>query len=479
MIAIDGALVVADGQVRTGTVLVANRKIAALAWTDPDRAALRTQAADIVDGNGHYLMPGLIDGHAHAYGSLLRGTENSLPLELWALHTTLHGRATDGPALHSAIMLGAAERIRAGITGAVDHAPNFALAQTSLAAHEASGLRAAFAPFLHDLSDYDLMDLPIAPDLYALVGGPPPVDADRYTSDFAALVQQARAGSGRVEIQLGPNAPQRCSPASWALWRALRDRHDVAVHTHLLETRAQRSLNRLYPGGLVAAMARNGMLEGRLTCAHGVWLAQAEMEILARHNVTVSHNPASNLMLGSGVLNFCACQSCGLRLAIGNDSTNTGGRTDIFANMRLAMMLPRRAEPDFAQWPKADAVFAAATEGGAAALGLAGKLGRIAPGQLADLVLVQANHAATLAAPPSLDVLVQHAGPEHVRSVMVDGAWVMRDGVIIAFDEAEMLHGAAIQAKLLRDRVADQLPVLMAAFPAMSAQFARDSNSNP
>lgn len=478
MTAIDGAMVVADGFVQVGTLLIRDRKIAALGWNDADRAALRAQAAEIVDGTGHWLMPGLIDAHAHAYGSLLRGTENSLPLELWALHTTLHGRAFDGPALRSAIMLGAAERIRAGITGAVDHSPNFALAHDSLAAHEASGLRAAFAPFLHDLSDYDLMNLPLPSALHALVGGPPPVDADRYAQDFAALVQQARTGSGRVAIQLGPNAPQRCSPGSWALWRNLRDRHNVAVHTHLLETRAQRSLNRLYPGGLVAAMAQNGMLEGRLTCAHGVWLAPGEMETLARHNVTVSHNPASNLMLGSGVLDFCACQDCGLRLAIGNDSTNTGGRADIFANMRLAMMLPRRAEPSFAEWPKADNVFAAATVGGAAALGLAGKLGKVAPGQLADLVLVQATHAATLAEPPSLDALVQHAGPEHVRSVMVDGAWVMRDGVILAFDEAQVIHDASIQAKLLRNRVADKLSVLMAALPALSAQFLRDSASN-
>ena len=479
MIVIDGAWVVADGQTRIGTVLVRDAKIAAVAWNDPDRAALRAQATETVDGAGQWLMPGLIDGHAHAYGSLLRGTENSLPLELWALHTTLHGRAIDGPALRSAILLGAAERIRAGITGAVDHSPNVALAQVSLAAHQASGLRIAFAPFLHDLSDYDLLNLPLPRALDALVGGPPPVDPDRYSNDFAALVQQARAGSGRVSIQLGPNAPQRCSPASWALWRDLRDRHDVAVHTHLLETRAQRSLNRLYPGGLVAAMAQGGMLEGRLTCAHGVWLAPAEMEALARHNVTVSHNPASNLMLGSGVLDFCRCGACGLRVAIGNDSTNTGGRTDIFANMRLAMMLPRRAEPDHAQWPNARSVFAAATEGGAAALGLADKLGKIAPGQLADLVLVRAHHPATLADLPSLDVLVQHAGPEHVRSVMVDGAWVMRDGVILVFDEAQVLDEAANQAGLLRDRVADKLPVLLAALPALSAQFLRCSASIP
>jgi cytosine/adenosine deaminase-related metal-dependent hydrolase len=110
--------------------------------------------------------------------------------------------------------------------------------------------------------------------------------------------------------------------------------------------------------------------------------------------------------------------------------------------------------------------------GGAAALGLRGELGRIAARQLADLVLVRSG-SATLSASAGLDVLVQHAGPEHVASVMVDGRWVMRDGRILAFDEAAMLRDAQAQAEALRARVADRLPVLTAAMPAMSARFLR------
>ena len=466
-IAIDGARIVAD-TCRIGTVLVQDGAIAGVAFAPEERSALCARAAEIVPAAGHWLMPGLIDGHAHGYGSLLRGTENSLPLELWALHTTLHGRAFDAASMRSAIMLGAAEKLRAGITGTLDHSPMLALAPDALAAHEASGMRVAYAHFLHDISDYDLLDMPLPSALRPLVGGPPALDADRYASDFAGLVRQALGGSGRVSVQLGPNAPQRCTPATWKLWRDLRDRHDVAVHTHLLETRAQASLNRRWPGGLVAEMAREGMLEGRLTCAHGVWLTEAEQAVLARHGATVSHNPASNLMLGSGVLNFGGCAACGLRLALGSDSANTGGRADVFGLMRLAMMLPRR---DGAGWTDARAVFAAATEGGAAALGMAGQVGRIAVGQRADLVLVQAHAAGTLARAAGVDVLVQHAGPEHVRSVMVDGRFVLRDGAILAFDEAAVLREAAMQIALLRERVAPGLEVLRAAMPEMERLF--------
>jgi 5-methylthioadenosine/S-adenosylhomocysteine deaminase len=363
-ILIDGAMVCAEGTSRIGSVLLRDRRIEAIAWSIEDRTALRGRAGEIVDASGRWLLPGLIDAHAHAYGSLLRGTENGLPLELWALYTTLYGRAIDAAGIRLAILLGAAERIRAGITGTVDHSPMMQFGTEALAAHDASGLRVAYAPFLHDISDYDLLDLPL-PEM--LRGSPPRLDEASYAAKFDALVTTARAGSGRVRVQLGPNAPQRCSPRAWALWRTLRDRHDVAVHTHLLETRMQASLNRNWPGGLVAEMAREGMLEGSLTCAHGVWLTNAEREVLARHDVTVSHNPASNLMLGSGVMDLRGCRECGLRVALGTDSANTGGRHDLFAVMRLAMMLPRVRNADFANWPTATQVLSAATQAGAAA----------------------------------------------------------------------------------------------------------------
>jgi 5-methylthioadenosine/S-adenosylhomocysteine deaminase len=357
------------------------------------------------------------------------------------------------------------------MTGTLDHSPMVHLAADAVAAHEASGLRVGYAPFLHDISDYDLLDMRLPPQLESLVGGPPPLNTDAYAAQFAEVVQTAREGSGRVTVQLGPNAPQRCSPAAWGLWRTLRDRHDVAVHTHLMETRAQAALNPRWPGGLVAEMQRQGLLEGRLTCAHGVWLDDADLSILARHDVTISHNPASNLMLGSGILRFAACAMCGLRLALGNDSANTGGRHDLFAMMRLALMLPRRDGGDFIAWPRHHEVFAAATEGGAAALGLRDRLGRIAVGWLADLVLLRQATAATLAAEPALDVLVQHAGPEHVDSVMIDGTWVMRTGKILAFDEAAVLSDAQAQACLVRERAAHGLPAIEAAVHALAARL--------
>jgi 5-methylthioadenosine/S-adenosylhomocysteine deaminase len=417
------------------------------------------------------LIPGLIDAHAHGYATLLRGTDNSLPLELWALYTTLYGRAYDSAAMRAAVLLGAAERIRAGITGWIDHSPMVHLAEAALAAHAESGLRACWAAFLHDISDYTLMDLALPPDIAPLVGGTPPFDADAYTQRFGELVQAAKPG--RVSVMLGPNAPQRCSPAAWRLWRSLRDRHGVGVHTHLMETRAQEMVGRRWPGGLVAEMERQGLLDDRLSVAHGIWLTSPEREVLARRGVVLTHNPASNLMLGSGILPLADSRAAGLPVALGTDSANTGGRHDLFEVMRLAMMLPRVSGLEHNAWPNARDVLNMATHQGAAVLGQRDALGRIAVGALADLVLVRRDAASTLAFANTEAALVQHGSPDAVDAVMVDGRWLMRDRRIVAFDEAAAIAAAEDAIAGLRQRTEDMVRMIAGALPDLATRLQR------
>lgn len=466
---IDGALVWGDDGFRTGGVLVEGERIAAVAWTGDERRDLRGRAATVIDAETHWLIPGLIDAHAHGYATLLRGTENALPLELWALYTTLYGRGYDERAIRAAVLLGAAERIRGGVTGVIDHAPMVHLAEAALAAHEQSGLRVGYAAFLHDISDYDLLGMSLPPDV---AGGLPPVDPDVYAARFAGLLQVARSGSGRVRLQLGPNAPQRCSPPAWDLWNTLRERHGVNVHTHLMETHAQATIGeRRGPGGLVAEMERHGLLANGLSVAHGIWLTEAERERLVRHNVTIVHNPASNLMLGSGVMPLRSYHDLGAVVALGTDSANTGGRHDMFEAMRLALMLPRIATHQHAAWPPAERILSMATRNGARVLGLPGEVGEIAAGRFADLALVRYGDASTIGMRRDAAAFVQHASPAAVDSVMVGGAWVMRQQRILTFDEAAVLAEAAGVIAELRERSEAGRVTLDLALPALSEQF--------
>ena len=466
---IANAEILADARAafRRGNVLVENGRIAAIAYGD-DAPYLQNHAAETLDANGLALVPGLVNAHHHAYANVLRGTENALPLELWALYTVAYGRTIDEKLLRLAILVGAAEMLRAGVTAAIDHSPPVRRAHISFAAHVESGMRVGFAPFFHDVHDHDLLGFQMPAALRAGVEGPGFAPADLVAYIFDQLV--GADGANRVAILLGPNAPQRCSPDLLNLWVRLRERYGLGSHTHLLETRAQAiACKRHWPGGIVAELDRRGLLDERLAVAHGVWLTPAERDLLAARGVTVVHNPASNLMLGSGILPTADLRQRGVRLALGSDSANTGGSADPFELMRLATMVGRVGS-DWDSWIDASAAFAMASEGGAAAMGLAGRTGKIAVGYAADLALVDMASAVSTAC-PSVETLVRHCSAASVRATMVGGAWAYRDGKILAFDEAAVRRDLADVAADFRERCAGELDIAREAHRVFEPQL--------
>ena len=439
----NGRLVRADaGDALTpGGVLVDGDVIAMVALTPDEQAAARARSGEVVDAAGAIVMPGLVNAHYHSYSTLLKGTQNGLPLEPWALYTVAYGKVLGDEAIRLAVLLGAAEMLRNGVTACVDHFPHTRWVESALAAHEASGMRVAFAPFMQDVLDHEFLEIALPPAIRATLDAAPRTDSAEAERMYRELVRRWHGRAGRITLALGPNAFQRCSPRLVATWRRLGDELRLPVHTHLVETWAQAARGRaVWPGGTVAEMARRGLLNERLSLAHGIWLESDEHELLARHGVTIVHNPASNLMLGSGRLALPTLIERAVPLALGTDSSNTGGRHSLFEVMRLALMLPRPETPDPRSWPGANRVLGMATTGGARALGLAGALGRIERGQRADLVLLDPRTAALAGAPTTVPHLVQHASAEAVTAVMVNGTWVLRDGRILAFDEGAVIE---------------------------------------
>ena len=455
----------AGDEPRPGGLLVAGDTIAAVASTDREQREARARAGEVFDAAGMILMPGLVNAHYHSYGTLLKGTQNSLPLESWALYTVAYGRALGAEAIRLAVLLGAAEMIRNGVTACLDHFPHTRWAEVALAAHEASGMRVAFAPFMHDVFDHEFLEVALPPEIRTAFDSAPrsaASDAERMYRDLASRWR----GHRRVTIQLGPNAFQRCSPGLIEVWRRLAEDPGLHAHTHLVETRAQAVRGRaVWPGGTVAEMARRGLLSERLSLAHGVWLTDDEGDLLARHGVTVVHNPASNLMLGSGRLSLPTMLERGVPLALGTDSSNSGGRHDLFEVMRLALMLPRPDTSDPRAWPRPRQVLEMATTGGSRALGQAGVIGRIEAGQRADLVLLDPRGAGLAGSPVTVPHLVQHGDATAVAAVMIAGSWVLRDGRILAFDEAAMLEQVAAISTEVRAAAGPELVLAETAAP--------------
>jgi len=138
-------------------------------------------------------------------------------------------------------------------------------------------------------------------------------------------------------------------------------------------------------------------------------------------------------------------------LAMGTDCSNTGGRHDLFEIMRHMLVSGRDPGSDFDAWIKPEEVLTAATSVGAGALGNRQPTGLLERGRAADVLVVDFESFGLATSPVTIGSLVSHADPRNVNSLMVDGRWLLRNGVITAFDEAKVTAAAYAYARELRE----------------------------
>ncbi|HEX4446076.1 MAG TPA: amidohydrolase family protein, partial [Polyangiaceae bacterium] len=359
--------------------------------------------------------------------------------------------------------LGAAEMVRKGCTAAYDMFGQFPLptregVEAVGRAYRDVGMRAVIAPMMADRSFYeaipgllDSLPEPLATSARAI----------RYAPDAAsiaacrAILQGWSFDREAIRPALGPTIPHHCSDGFLAACRDLAAEHDAGIQMHVAETRVQAAVGRMrYGTSLVGHLDALGMLLPRFCASHAVWLDDDDRARLADRGATVSHNPGSNLKLGSGSADLRRLLDAGVRVAIGTDGASSSDNLNAFEAMRAASYLSRIKDHPRTRWVSAPEAFLAATEGGAAALGFA-SIGRIARGYKADLVLLD---AAALHYVPANDIVAQIVFGEDgtgVDSVMVGGRLVLDRGRFSQIDVARLRIAAENAVIRLREATSE------------------------
>ena len=203
---------------------------------------------------------------------------------------------------------------------------------------------------------------------------------------------------------------------------------------HVGESKTQAvTASKRYGKTLVAHLDALGMLGPQFCAAHAVWLTEDDRTRLADSGASVSHNPGSNLKLGSGVADLRRMLDCGVNVAVGTDGSSSSDNLNVFEAMRLASYLSRVQDHPVERWVTAREALRATTEGGARALGFE-KIGRIEKGYLADLVFIDLS---ALHYVPANDIVAQLVFGEDgtgVESVMVGGRLVLDRGRVVNID---------------------------------------------
>jgi 5-methylthioadenosine/S-adenosylhomocysteine deaminase len=364
---------------------------------------------EAIDADGLLLSPPMVNGHTHAAMTLLRGFGDDMPLmewlrtKIWPAEAKLHPDD-----VYWGTRLACLEMIRSGTTRFFDmywHGVEAARGVVD------AGLRAAISTVMIDQ-----------------------LDASKGESMRGEVIESldriAESGS-RVSASLGPHAIYTVSSESLAWIAEIAAERAISLQIHLSETEEEvRGCLDAHGSRPAAYLDELGFLGPRTLLAHGVWLDQAELELIAARGATVVTNPAANMKLAvGGVFPYPQAVRAGVAVGLGTDGVSSNSNLDMFEEVKLLALGQKQASGDSSTLPAGEAL---AVARGLRSQALGGT--PLEPGQPADFLLLRGSDPELSAGDLDAD-LVYAAGGSVVDTTVVGGRVLMRDRVVPSADE--------------------------------------------
>ena len=387
---------------------------------------LEVQADQVIDGKKKALIPGFVNAHTHAAMTLFRGFGDDMPLKAWLEEKIWPNEAKlTSEDVYWGTKLACLELIKSGTTTFFDMYHKFS---ASAKAIEEMGLRALLAGACFDHFNPELRE--------------------RGKQAVEKLYAESATFSDRIQYAAGPHAIYTVSGELLQWIHAFAKEHQIPIHLHLAETEGEvQDSIRQFGLTPVRYLCQLGILSPHLILAHGLYVDEEEIQMLADYGVTVVHNPASNMKLASGYrFKYREMQEAGVRIALGTDGCSSSNNLDMVEAMKLASLLGKawRKDPEAIT---AKEIFHTATVSGAEAINL--KAGQITEGFLADLCLVDLSLPAFTPNHNFISNLVYAANGSCVDTVICNGKILMQDKKVSG--EEEIMERAAELAYKLVD----------------------------
>jgi 5-methylthioadenosine/S-adenosylhomocysteine deaminase len=392
------------------------------------------QAAHRVDRPNALIMPGLVNTHAHAAMSLLRGLADDLKLQDWLQKFIFPAEAKNVTPdfVLWGTRLACLEMMLSGTTTFVDM--YYFEDRVAQAAKEA-GLRGVLGETILKFKSPDSAT---------------PKDALEFTEKF---IKQYK-GDPLIVPAPAPHAIFTNDDADLRAARKLADKYGVPLLIHLSETKTENDDalrgRGMTPTRLLDAL---GVLDGPTIAAHGVWLDEGDIKILKVHGIGVAHCPSSNMKLASGIAPVLKLQAAGVPVGLGTDGpAGSNNDFDQMEEMNLAANLQKVASGDPTVLP-AEQVVAMATIEGARVAGLVKEIGSLEPGKRADLITVRLDRPHAVPLYNVYSQIVYALKGSDVEDVAVNGRPLVRDGKPLTLDPALVMskakeYGAKVAASL-------------------------------
>lgn len=373
---------------------------------------------DVIDMRRKMILPGFVNTHGHAAMSLLRGYADDLPLQEWLQEKMWPIEDKFGPQqVKWGTNLSILEMIKSGTTTFVDM---YDYMDEVAQAVVLSGMRARLCRGMIGLISEEERQHKLK-------------EATRFVQDWHD------AAGGRITTMMAPHASYTCPPAFISQIIDQSAALNVPIHIHLSETAREVQQNvEEYGKRPVAHLLELGLFDRPTLVAHAVHVNSEEIQVLKRKDVKVSHNPGSNLKLGSGIAPIPSMLKQGLRPSLGTDSSASNNNLDMMEEMRLAALLHKGVTQDPTAIP-AKVALRMATRYGAESAFLS-EIGSLEVGKKADFISVRTEEAHWQPEHDLVSHLVYSAISSDVQDVFVGGRPLMRNRQCLTLDEERIRY---------------------------------------
>lgn len=397
----------------------------------------RYEAAQTIDASNHIVLPGLINTHFHLPQVMMRGIYDSVEaLDKLKNYTwPIQGHYDEEDALIGA-RLGLLEMIKSGTTAFLSTGlhPRYGIDNIAQAILD-SGLRAGLSKYIMDTNAYDLDKSALHPGMWET--------GDESLQQALELIERWNGtGNGRLRVWISPRSVGGCSVELLRRAADLAAEHGTGITAHWSEVQSNVEYTLKNFGKRPVFFARDvGLLGPNVVFAHGIYLNDAEMRLLADSGTSIAHCPVCNAKLAMGTANIPRMLETGVNVALANDGMGVNNTADLFREMR-SMLLLHRTVHNNPLFPSTEHALEMATLSGARALMEADRIGSLEKGKQADLILVHWKNAHMVPLHDAPSALVWAANGSDVDTVIIAGKVVMRDREVLTLDEKVVLEEA-------------------------------------
>jgi len=386
---------------------------------------------EVIDAKGGIVLPGLVNTHTHLPMTLFRGLADDLPLNIWLNeHIFPAEKENINPkSVRYGTLLACSEMLLSGTTTCCD---GYFLEEIVAEAVNDSGMRAILGQ--------GVIDFP----------APGVADPSENIINAEEFAKKWLGVSPNIIPSIFCHSPYTCSTRTLKDAKTAADNKGLLFQIHVSETKQElnqiQSEHRMTP---VEYLDSIGILDSNTLLAHCVWIDNHDIEIIAKQNAKISHNPESNMKLATGVASVPRFLDSGITVGLGTDGCASNNNLDLFQEMDTTAKLHKVISHDPTVMD-AKSVIIMATIGGAKAIGLGNEIGSIEVGKQADLIIIDTDkpHLTPLYNPVSH--IVYAAQGSDLRDVIVAGKILVRNRKLLTLDINNILKRVTEISKLIR-----------------------------